>query len=155
MWKIARYGQIYQGKNMFWNGLSYECSLKIVALHRVPHVRYGMSLFSSSVVYIPPLSLLYSVGQDCRMPSFQNLTPGRCGSMCNFKSIIFKLILLGNNLGICCEIAHKWMPQNFSVRSHNVQVRAWCHQAASHNLSQYRPWSLSPYAVTSLQYVLS
>ena len=56
--------------------------------------------------------------------------------------------------GISCEIALIWMPLNF-IDDHSalVQVMAWCRQATSHYLGQCWPRSLSPYGVTSPQWV--
>ena len=48
------------------------------------------------------------------------------------------------------------MPQNLTnQKSTLVQVMAWCHQATSHYLSQMWPISMSPYGVTSRQWVKS
>ena len=78
---------------------------------------------------------------------FNWLAPGRCG--CNFKSIIFKLIIQEGSLGTCYEITFKWMPHSLTnKKSTLVQVMAWCHQATSHNLSQCWLRSMSPYGVT-------
>ena len=56
--------------------------------------------------------------------------------------------------GTSCEIALKWMPQNTcDDNSTLVQAMAWCNQAPSHYLNQYRPSSLTPYGVTGSQWV--
>ena len=56
--------------------------------------------------------------------------------------------------GISCEIALIWLSLDFSDdQSTLVQVMAWCHQAASHYLSQCWPRSLWPYGVTRPQWV--
>ena len=55
---------------------------------------------------------------------------------------------------ISCEFALIWMSLHFTDdQSTLVQVMAWCHQAASHYLSQCWPRSLSPYVVTRPQWV--
>ena len=76
----------------------------------------------------------------------------KCSS--NLKSRIFKLIIQNSSLGSHCEIALRWMPQNLpNEKSALVQVMAWCHQAASHYLSQCWLRSISPYGVTKPQWV--
>ena len=45
-----------------------------------------------------------------------------------FKSIICKFLIQNSSLGIRCEIALRWMPQNgTNEKSTLVQVMAWCH----------------------------
>ena len=72
----------------------------------------------------------------------------------NFRYVIFKWILAIGGWGISCEIVLVWMSLDFiDGQSTLVQVMAWCHQAASHYLSQCWPRSLSPYGVTRPQWV--
>ena len=55
-----------------------------------------------------------------------------------------------------CEIALRWMPENFmKEKSALVQVMAWCHQATSHYMSQCWPRSMSSNGVTRPQWVKS
>ena len=66
----------------------------------------------------------------------------------------FKPILEINGWGITCEIALKWMSVNLADdKSTLVHVMAWCRQATSHYLSQWRPRSMSPYGITRPQWV--
>ena len=66
----------------------------------------------------------------------------------------FKLILVMDGLGIYCRITLGWLPlDHICHKSTLVQVMAWCHQAASHYLSQCWPRSMSPYGITSPQWV--
>ena len=77
---------------------------------------------------------------------FNSLAPGRCG--CNLKLVIFKLTSRVDILSISCEIALRWMTQDFiDDKSTLVQVMAWCRQATSHYLGQCRPRSISPYGI--------
>ena len=56
--------------------------------------------------------------------------------------------------GIFCEIALSWMPLDLAYeKSTFVQLMAWCCQAISHYLRQYR--SRLSYAITRLQWVTS
>ena len=72
----------------------------------------------------------------------------------NFRYVIFERILVIDDRGISCEIALIWVSLDFTDdQSTLVQVMAWCHQATSHYLSQCRPKSLSPYGITSPQWV--
>ena len=53
---------------------------------------------------------------------------------------------------IFCQIARRWMPQHLTDdKSTMVQVMAWCHQTASHYLSQYWSRSMLPYDITRPQ----
>ena len=80
------------------------------------------------------------------------LAPGRCG--CNLKLVIFKHTSRVDILSISCEIALRWMPQDFTDdKSTLVQVMAWCRQATSHYLGQCWPPSISPYGVARPQWV--
>ena len=83
---------------------------------------------------------------------FKSLAPGRCGS--NSKSIIFKPIMQNNSLVIQCKSALRWMSHKLTnEKSTLVQVMAWCHQAASHYLSQCWLRFMAPYGVTRPQWV--
>ena len=62
--------------------------------------------------------------------------------------------IVGLSLGISYEIALRLMPQDLTDdKSKFVQVMAWCHQAASHYLSQCWPRSMLPNGVTRPQWV--
>ena len=83
-----------------------------------------------------------------------SLAPGGFENI--FQNVFFKLISWIDTLSNSCETALRSMPQNPSDdKSTLVQVMAWCHQAASHYLSQCCPKSLSPYGVTRPQWVNS
>ena len=85
---------------------------------------------------------------------FNSLDPGKFEW--NFSYVIFKHILVIDDRGISCEIALTWKPQDLTDdKSTLVQVMAWCHQATSHYLSHWWPWSLLPYGVTRPQWVNS
>ena len=85
---------------------------------------------------------------------FNSLAPGGFENI--FQNVFFKLISWIDTLSNSCETALRSMPQNPSDdKSTLVQVMAWCHQAASHYLSQCCPRSLSPYGVTRPQWVNS
>ena len=75
--------------------------------------------------------------------SIHLLAHGRCSW--NLKSVIFKFIPIIDKLGISCEIAPRWMPQDLTVnQSSLVQVMAWCCWATSHYLTlMLRPISIS------------
>ena len=65
-----------------------------------------------------------------------------------FKSVISKLILWIDILRASFQIVVRWMPRNsIDDKSTLVQVVTWCHQAASHCLSQCWPKSLLPYCI--------
>ena len=86
------------------------------------------------------------------MSYVNSLAPGKFAW--NFRTVIFKQILVIDGWGISCEIALIWMSLDFTDdQSTLVQVMAWCRQAASHYLSQCWPRSLSPYGVTRPQWV--
>ena len=81
-----------------------------------------------------------------------SLVPG--GFRCDFKSSIFKLVLLIGTIRASLDKALRWMPWDFTDdKSTLVQVMAWCRQAPSHYLSQCWPRSMSPYGVTKPQWV--
>ena len=72
----------------------------------------------------------------------------------NFRSVIFKLILVIDGWRISCEIVLTWTPQDLTDdKSTLVQVMAWCCQTTSHYLSQCWHSSLSPYGITRPQWV--
>ena len=84
--------------------------------------------------------------------SFNSLAPGRPG--CHFKTAIFNLVLLIGVFTASNDNALRWMPWHLTDdKSTWVQVMAWCHQAASHYLSQCWPGSMSPYGITRPQWV--
>ena len=69
--------------------------------------------------------------------------------------MLFKLKSRAEFLSISCEIALRWMPQDFTDdKSTLVQVMAWCRQATSHYLSQCWHRSLLPYGVTRPLWVM-
>ena len=70
---------------------------------------------------------------------------------CNFRQVIFKQTLDG--WGISCDIVLKLTSKHLWDKSTLAQVMAWCCQAASHYLTQSWPRSMSPYGITSLQWV--
>ena len=81
-----------------------------------------------------------------------SLVPGRYG--CNFKSLIFKLIIQKSSWATHCGIALRRMPQKpANGKSTLVQGMAWCHKASSHFLNQCWPRSMWPYAITRPQRV--
>ena len=80
------------------------------------------------------------------------MTPGRF--QVNFRCAIFKLILVVNGWGICCETALIWMSLDHTYdKSTLVQVIAWCRQATIHCPSQCWPRSLAPYGIARPQRV--
>ena len=83
-----------------------------------------------------------------------SLAPGKF--KWNFRHVIFKQILVIGGWGISCEIALIYMSPNFpDDQSTLLQVMAWCHQAASHYLSQCWSGSLLPNGITRPQWVNS
>ena len=81
-----------------------------------------------------------------------SLAPGRL--KVNFRWVIFKLILVVNGWGICCETVLIWMSlDHIYDKSTLVQVMAWCRQATCHYLSQCWPRSMSPNGITRPQWV--
>ena len=93
------------------------------------------------------------MSSDISRPKWVNsLAPGRFEW--NFRYVIFKWILVIDGWGICCEIALIWMSLDLTDdQSILVQVMACCHQATSHYLTQCWPRSLSPYGITSPEWV--
>ena len=59
---------------------------------------------------------------------------------------------MNGDWGISYEIALKWMPPDLTDDKSTL-VMTWCHQAASHYLSQCWPRSLSPDGITRPQWV--
>ena len=51
---------------------------------------------------------------------YNSLALGRCDS--NFKTVIFKLIIQNRSLDTSCEIALRWMPQNFTNGKDNFDL---------------------------------
>ena len=93
-------------------------------------------------------------GYDTQLlrPSINSLAPGRCSR--NFKSEILRFILWNYDQTISCKTVIRGMLHNFTDdKSTMVQVMAWCHQTASHYLSQCWPRSMPPYGVTMPQWV--
>ena len=83
---------------------------------------------------------------NTRATILNSLAPGRFQR--NFRKVIFQLILVIDGWSISCKILLKWMPMDLTDgKSTLVQVKAWCHQATSHYLSQSWPRSLPPYGV--------
>ena len=83
---------------------------------------------------------------------FNSLAPGKFE--CNFRYVIFQVILVIDGWGISCEIAQIWLSVDFTDDQPTlVPVMAWCRQATSHYLSQCWPKCLTPYGVTRPQWV--
>ena len=83
-----------------------------------------------------------------------SLAPGRFQRY--FRKVIFQLLLVIDGWSISGKIVLKWMPMDFTDgKSTLVQVKAWCHQATSHYLSQCWPRCLSPYGIIRPQWVHS
>ena len=81
-----------------------------------------------------------------------SLAPGRCD--CNFKNVIFNLVLLIGIFRSFHDNALRWMPPDLiDDKSTLVRVMAWCRQATSHYLNQCWPRSPTPYGITRPQWV--
>ena len=81
-----------------------------------------------------------------------SLAPGR--SECDPKNVIFSLVLLTGIFRSSHDNALRWMPQDLIDNKWTlVQVMAWCHQAASHYLSQCWLSTLLPYGIARPQWV--
>ena len=79
-----------------------------------------------------------------------SLAPGRYG--CNFKSVIFKIILLIDILISCIEVIFKWTTKDLTdIKSTFVHVMAWCHVAPNHYLNQCWPRFLFNFESKSCQ----
>ena len=86
------------------------------------------------------------------LPWFNSSAPGR--PRCHFKTAIFNLVLLIGIFTSSKDNALRWMPRDpTDDKSALVQEMAWCRQATSHYLSQCWPSSMSPYGVTTPQWV--
>ena len=87
--------------------------------------------------------------------TIQNLTHCPLGYLKeNFRWVILKLILVINGRGISSEIVPRWISLDHTVdKSTLVQVMTWCHQAASHYLSQCWPRSTLQYGITRPRWV--
>ena len=82
---------------------------------------------------------------------FNSLAPGKFEW--HLRYLIFQIISVIDGWGISCELALRWMSLNLTDdKSTLVQVMAWCRQATSHYLSQWRPRSLSSYGFTRPQW---
>ena len=91
----------------------------------------------------------------CVYPNWvlNSLAPGR--SEYDSKNLIFNLVLLIVIFRASDDNALRWMLQDLTdEKSTLVQVMAWCHQAASHYLSQCWPRYLSPCGVPRPQWVM-
>ena len=86
----------------------------------------------------------------CPQPSTNSLAPGRSG--CDFKNVIFNLLLLIGLFKFSWGNALRWMPEKLN-KSTLAQVMACCLTAQSHHLSQGWLSSLSPCGVTRPQWV--
>ena len=76
-----------------------------------------------------------------------------CG-LGDFIWVLFRPITVIDGWDTCCEITLRRMSLDLTDdKSTLVQVMAWCHQAASHYLSQCWPRFMSPYGVTRPQWV--
>ena len=112
----------------------------------------------SQKVYEPIIQLLVIVKIQfaelfCEKWLFNSLAPGR--SECDFKNVIFNLVLLIGLFRFSWGNALRWMPEKRTVdKSALVQVMAWCRQTTSHYLN-HGGWlsSLSPCGFTRPQWV--
>ena len=81
-----------------------------------------------------------------------SLAPGR--SWCDFKNVIFNLVLLVGIFKFSYDNVLRWMPQDLTDDKSTLgQVMAWCRQASSHYLDQCWPRSPTPYGVTRPEWV--
>ena len=79
------------------------------------------------------------------------LTPG---DMNEILEVIFKQILVLDGLGICNDIGLRGLSLDLSDdKSTLVQAMAWCRQATSHYLNQYRLSYITLYDVTRPRWV--
>ena len=94
--------------------------------------------------------MTFLFGSSC----FNSLAPGKFEW--NFRHLIFQITSVTDGWDISCELAPRWMSLDLTDdKSALVQVMAWCCQATSHYLSQCWPRSMSPYDVTTPQWVKS
>ena len=122
-----------------------------VNTHRNPPASYRRWPRSSSLMMSSP-----SWGSVCYLQQSNliiiSMVAGRFEG--SFRQIIFQLILLIDSWAIWSEIVLRWMPQDLTdAKPLLVWVMAWCHQAASHYLSQCWPRSLWPHGVSRPQWV--
>ena len=132
--------------------LSQWCLYRIY--HKYANIFFAciVRVVSSAFPGFPWCIYPYSLGLLHWHWAVNSLAPGKFEW--NFKSVIFKQILVIDGWGISCKIALIWMSLDFADdQSTLVQVMAWCRQATSHYLSQCWPRSLSPYGVTRSQWV--
>ena len=102
--------------------------------------------------WMPWWSLSWARTHQFVINMFNSLAPGR--PRCHFKTAIFNLVLLIGIFTSSKDNALRWMPRELTDnKSTLVQVMAWCCQATSHYLSQCWPCTMSPYGVTSPQWV--
>ena len=88
----------------------------------------------------------------CQERWLNSLAPGR--SWCDSRNTIYNLISLIDICRSSYDYVFRWMLQHLTDdKSTLVQVIAWCRQATSHYLGQYRPRSLSPYGISRPQWV--
>ena len=124
-------------------------------IHSVPIIELSVSVLSPAALppplYLPKYLLsLHPCQSPCQI--INSLAPGR--SECDFKNVIFHLVLLIGLFRFSYGDALRWMPEKLKDdKSTLVQVMAWCHQATSHCLSQGWLSSLSPCGITWPQWV--
>ena len=107
--------------------------------------RLFMNVFKFILLFIP-------ITMGVWHHHFNSPAPGR--SECDFKNLIFNLVLLIVIFRCSHDNALRWMPQDLTDdKSTLVQVMVWCCQATSHYLSQCWVSSLSPYGVAKPQWV--
>ena len=89
--------------------------------------------------------LLLAPSHPLNQPPYQTQpdhqqTQGKQGQINSMTQVIFNLIIVLNGQDISCEIAHRWFSVDLNYdKSTSVQVKAWCHWATSHYLSQCWP----------------
>ena len=137
-----------------------QFSLKIDTHHHIATFKcdvWGIFYWFQIPISVSSFLLLcymqyYVISDHASIIPINSLAPGGFENI--FQNVFFKLISWIDTLSNSCETALRSMPQNPSDdKSTLVQVMAWCHQAASHYLSQCCPKSLSPYGVTRPQWV--
>ena len=106
-----------------------------------------LNLYGCSYYVMPP-----SASSQGNGLLFNSLAPGKFEW--NFRYLTFQIISVIDGWIIAFELALRWMSLNLmDDESTLVQVITWCRQATSHHLRQCWPRSLSPYEVTSPQWV--